>query len=571
MELNAYVAPLQKWWWLIVVSTLIAAGMSYFAVSQQPPIYQTRSTLLVGSAISNPNPTGAEFYLLERLALTYTDIAEREVVRSAVMNALDMAWLPEYTARTVPNTQLIELTVRDSNPERAVVVANELANQLILQSPTDDLEGDELERQTFIQEQLDDLEVKIRETSSLITTNQTELASVVSARQIADTQGQIAALENKLTVLQSNYASLLASTKAGAANSLRLVEPASIPSLPIGPEVVTTVVTAAAIGLTLAVAAAYLLEYLDDTVKTPADIERVAELPTLAGIAKYTTNSEDRYALITRTQPRAPVSEAFRSLRTGIMFANVDKPVRSLLVTSPNPVDGKSISAANLGVVMAQAGNRVLIIDADLRRPVQHKIFGLKNNATGLTSLLLAMIVQHDPRLMTEVVVDLTEGAIHETQQEGLFLLNSGPTPPNPAELVGSAKMAQLLEVLSALFDIVIVDSPPVLAVTDAIILSTRVDGVALLANSGSTRRNQLEQAVTQLKKVNANVIGIILNRLSARTGGYYYYGGSYYREDADTGDDSSAGRKSHQGRDRGAQERGWLPQLFARTSRAND
>lgn len=570
MELKDFVAPLQRWWWLILAATIIAAASSFFAVSQQAPIYRAHTTLLVGSAISDPNPSGAEFWLTQQLATTYTDIAQRDVVRNAVMEKLGLSWLPVYSADAVPNTQLIEITVNDSSPERAMVVANELANQLILQTPTNSQENGELARQSFISSQLDELELKIDETNELLLTKQGELASLVSARQIADAQGQIGALENKLVTLQSNYASLLASTTAGAANSLRVIEPATMPEMPIGPEKVMTVVTAAAIGLALAVGAAYLLEYLDDTVKAPDDGEQLVGLPMLAGITAHSNNAGGDYSLIARAQPRSPVSEAYRSLRTGILFANVDRPVGTLLITSANPEEGKSLTAANLGVVMAQAGNRVLLVDADLRRPVQHRVFGLRSNEQGLTSMLLAMIVQHDARSATETVVDLMEGSIHETQQEGLFLLNSGPKPPNPAELVGSAKMTQLLEVLSKLYDIVIVDSPPILAVTDSIVLSTRVDGVVMIASAGSTRRNQLEQAVNQLRGVNANVLGLVLNRISAKTGGYYYsyyYGRPYYRDDGEPGDGSTGGETGRRRKSSRPNQR-WLPNFFARSSK---
>jgi polysaccharide biosynthesis transport protein len=136
MELKTYFAPLGKWWWLILASTLIATVTSYLAVSQQPPTYRTYATLLIGSAISNPNPSGNDFWLSQQLAETYTTLAQRAVVRQAVMDSLGITWLPGYMTRVVPNTQLIEIIVTDTNPERAMVVANELANQLIRQSPT---------------------------------------------------------------------------------------------------------------------------------------------------------------------------------------------------------------------------------------------------------------------------------------------------------------------------------------------------------------------------------------------------------------------------------------------------
>jgi polysaccharide biosynthesis transport protein len=330
------------------------------------------------------------------------------------------------------------------------------------------------------------------------------------------------------------------------------------------------VLTAAAIGFVLGAAAAYLLEYLDDTVKTPEDVEQVAGLPTLSGIATYASDS-DKYSLITREQPRSPIAEAYRGLRTAIMFANVDKPARSILISSPNPGEGKSITAANLGIVFAQAGHRVLILDADLRRPVQHKIFDIPSKNMGLTNMLLQMLVDRHYDDTALDVFALLEGAIHETQQPDLYLLTSGSLPPNPAELVGSEKMKKLLEVLSEYFDLVIVDSPPLLAVTDAVVLGARTDSVVLISNSGQTRRNQLAQAVAKLHDVNANIIGVILNRLSAKTGGYYYYyyySRSYYHDEPDTDVDEESDGKGQKRKRRSKEGSGrrWVPNLFTRS-----
>ncbi|MCA9994246.1 MAG: polysaccharide biosynthesis tyrosine autokinase [Anaerolineales bacterium] len=541
MELKAYITPLLKWWWLLLAATGVATVSSYLAVRQQPAIYQAKSTLLIGNAIENPNPTGNEFWLGQQLAQTYTDIGQRTVVKEATMSALGLTWLPEYTVRTLPNTQLIEIAVTDTSPERAMVVANELANQLIFRTPTSIRRQEDQERQTFINLQLDELQVKIKETQDEITTKQEELGELFSARQIADTQSQIAALETKLDTLQSNYAALLTSTEKGAINSLSIMEPATIPAIPIGPDTLMTIIAAAAIGLSLAGGAAYLLEYLDDTLKTPEDVEHVVRLPTLAGIATVKSSKDgERPPLITVSHPRSPISEAYRTLRTGILFANVDKKCRSILVTSANPGEGKSVTAANLSIVMAQAGHNVLLIDADLRRPVQHKIFELSKN-NGLTDLLLAF----DATNKDEATDKLLKDAIKQTGQPGLFVLTCGAVPPNPSELVGSTKMRVLLDRMLTQFDYVIFDTPPCLAVTDAVVLSTIVDGSLLVSHAGRTRRNQIKQTVERLQEVQANILGLTLNRLTARTGGYYYY--YYYNKNSYYTDDATASLQASQ------------------------
>jgi len=522
MELKEYIAPLLKWWWLLVASTLVAAISSFLAVQQQPPIYSASTTLMIGGALDDPNPSGNEIWLGQQLATTYSDIAKREPVREATKAALGLTWLPEYIVRPLNNTQLMEISVTDIDPPRAQAVANELANQLILKSPTSPQEDQE--RQSFISQQLDEMQLKIEETQDEINVKQEELGNMVSARQIADTQNQIAALQTKLNTLQSNYASLLSNTRQGALNTITVIEPASLPTKPVGPDVLMTVLTASALGMVLAGSAAFLLEHLDNTVKSPDEIKKLVNLPTLAGIAII---RGERYPekLITIKHPRAPISEAYRSLRTAIQFSTIDRPENTtLLVSSPNPTEGKSVTVANLAVVMAQAGYKVLIIDSDLRRPVMHRFFELPNSA-GLTSFLLEV----NPLHIDDDLIYLERDIIHNTSIEGLRVLTSGPIPPNPSELVGSEKMRKSLAALSKHYDYIVLDSPPTMIVTDAVVLSTQVQGVILVADADKTQKNQLRQVTEHLREVNANLIGVVLNRLSPKTDGYYYHY-YYYR-----------------------------------------
>jgi polysaccharide biosynthesis transport protein len=524
MELKDYFTPLRKLWWLILASTLVAVVVSFITVRQQPNTYRAATKLMIGRAIDNPNPTSFDFYLTQQLATTYADIANTWPVREQTMSRLGLDWLPAYTVRAQTNSQLLEIAVTDTDPVRAQVVANELANQLILQSPTAP-RPEEQERQAFVENELSDLEDKITETREEIATKQDELDALVSARQIAEVQNQIATLQAKLTSMQANYAALLANTEEGALNTLTIIDPARLPTSPVGPNRSLSVLLAAVMGFGVAAAAAYLLDYLDDTVKTPQDVEGVSGLPTLAGIARMKSENGS-YELITSKHPRSPISEAYRVLRTGIQFSDVDKLHKTLLISSPSPVEGKSITAANLAVVMAQAGHNVLLIDADLRRPVQHKIFSLNKNQ-GLTNLLLPSdldLEKPSPELTGHL-----EQFLQKTTEPGISVLTSGPIPPNPSELLGSYKMKKLLRILATMFDIILLDSPPVLAVTDAVVLSTRVDGVVFVVNAGTTRRNQLKLGAERLREVNANLIGVVLNRLTPKSEGYYYY--YYYQK----------------------------------------
>lgn len=218
---------------------------------------------------------------------------------------------------------------------------------------------------------------------------------------------------------------------------------------------------------------------------------------------------DGRQQLITLTDPRSPVAEAYRSLRTNLEFSSLDEPLRTLVVTSPAPEAGKSTTLANLAVTMAQAGKQVALVDCDLRRPSLHDIFGI-SNATGLTSVILDDTTSAPP--------------LRETGVAGLRLLTSGPLPPNPAELLGSRRMSELIQSLRDQADMVLFDAPPVIAVTDAAILASQVDGVLLVLNAGVTRREHAQRAKAALDKVNARLVGTVLNNVKLDTSLYGYY-----------------------------------------------
>jgi succinoglycan biosynthesis transport protein ExoP len=506
VEVKESLAPLMKWWWLILATVLIAAISSMTATRQQLPIYQTRTTLMVGRAMENPNPSNAEFGLTQQLAATYADIAKRKPVRDATMQALGLNRLPDYMVRVVPNTQLLEITVADTDPERAQAVANELANQLIRQSPMDP-QGEEQQRQEFIDRQLSQLEASIAETEQEITRKQEELAKAFSARQIADIESQLAGLHNKLNTLQANYAALLANTRRGAINTIRVIEPAILPTNAVGPDRRATLLLALAFGFLLSTGAAYLLEHLDDTIREPADVHKGLGLTILGTVPGPTKRSSGNNLLAFSGEPCA-ATEAYRVLRVNLQ-SSLGNPSPSLwLMTSPLPTKSKSATVANLSIALAQAGQHVILVDADLYQPQLHQLFQIRNDL-GLTTML-----SQDSQEVEKI--------LQETRIPNLRVLTSGPLLPNPAQLLDSIHMRELLTQLRAQADIIILDSPPATASADAIALSTLADHVLLIFDIGRTRREPVRKVLQNLRQVHAPVSGVLLIDLSDRESNYF-------------------------------------------------
>jgi len=225
---------------------------------------------------------------------------------------------------------------------------------------------------------------------------------------------------------------------------------------------------------------------------------------------------------ITQMDAKSPVAEAYRLLRSNIQFASIDRELRTLLITSASPEEGKSTTLFNLGVVMAQSGKKVILLGCDLRKPTLHRLCG-GHNRVGVTTVLLGQ--------------KTVDEALQKTGVPNLLLLNSGPVPPNPSELLGSAGMRTLLEQLKERADIVLVDSPPVLPVADAVVLSAIVDGVLLVVSAGHTQYQVAKDAKAALDNAKANIIGAVLNNVPVTKGNYYYY---YYYYSSDSGEESS-------------------------------
>lgn len=298
--------------------------------------------------------------------------------------------------------------------------------------------------------------------------------------------------------------------------NVQVIDKAQIPNRPIKPRPMLNMAIAGVLGIMGGIFLTFLLEFLDNTIKTQGDVEKHLGLPVIGAIP-IVKDVEDK--LITLANPKSPVSEAFRTLRTNIQFSSIDKEIKTIVVTSSSPSEGKSTIVSNFATTIAQSDKKVILIDCDLRKPRVHKTFDL-NNLEGLTNILMG------DKKLSDVVY------IYENL-ENLNVITSGPIPPNPAELMGSKRMKEFLDEIKEEYDMVILDSPPVGLVTDSAVLSTIADGLILVTAVGQADIEMVKGAKELLNKVNANIIGVVLNKVQTGMGSYYkyqYY--NYYGED---------------------------------------
>ncbi|MFZ6028786.1 MAG: polysaccharide biosynthesis tyrosine autokinase [Chloroflexota bacterium] len=528
MNIKPFVDPLFRWWWLICLAVLLAASTSYLVTRPLPPLYSARTTLIVGRAISDPNPTGNEFVLARQLAEVYAGLTALEPIRNATMKALNLQALPQYEARTLPNSSLIVIIVTDNNPVLAQAVANELANQLVLQSPTNP-QRQELERVEFLNDQLDKLQQEISSTSTEIEEKQSALADATSASQINDLQDQIDALQTKLGILQNNYAILMENTQSGALNTLNVIERAAEPTNPVGPNKKLIILIAVGAAFALSVGVAYLIEYFDHSIRTPEDIAQIMDAPVLGYIPNM-ERSPSYYDYVAKN-PRSPIAEAFRALRTDLGFISIDKPLKTLLVISTAPEDGKTTIASNLAISLAQAENHVFLIESDLRRPNFAASLHVKDRP-GLSDALRERL---DPE---KVLQDWSKPL-------NVQVVTAGTLPPNPAELLSSRRMEELLQALRERADMLIIDGPPVI-VTESVVLASKVDGVLVIIRPGVTTKEDLLALHEQIQRANARVVGVIFNRVSSSSSGRRIYGRYYGRKQKETPDVITAYEYEH-------------------------
>ncbi len=548
-DIKHYLYILRSRWWLLALMLVGAAATAFVLSRLSTPVYRATTTLLI-EAKGNDATNSADYAAIrasESLAQTYASLLQSRTVAEEVYKRLDLANKPGATygtvqANPVAGTQLIRVNADNSAPEMAALVVNTVASVFIEQNYQRQTSGYS-QSQDSLARQLDYLEGQINQTT-------TALAALQNAQGVAES-AERARQEELLAQYNQNYTSLLQSIEnvrlaaIQSTSNIIQVEPAITPTRAIRPNVMLNTVVAGVLGLLAGVILALIEDFLDDTVKSPETASQQLHLPIIGMVLNF---DAERERLITLLKPRSPAAESFRRIRINIKYASVDHDLHTLLVTSPAPSEGKTTLAANLGVVMATDNQRTILIDGDLRRPNLHKAMGLPNRR-GLSDLFIES-------------ADTLKDAMQATGVEGLSVITSGPLPPNPSELLDSAKIGHILQEVRQQADLIIIDAPPAISLTDAIALSQRVDGVVMVLRAGRTKMALLRHAVQDLRQVGANIVGLVftdIDHASNRYGQYYYYYKNYdgYYESEEEATKELPGRKRREifGRRNGADQ----------------
>ncbi len=464
--------------------------------------------------------------LLDEITQISTPVIQRQRDEMAELEAMRAEYVSQGVEEEHPKMQQILNRIKETKNELIAETSQLVSRNLTLKDPlaySQDLLGEilslEIEIQSYSAKAEGLQRIVDRYTERM---NQLPEKSLRLARLERSTKTG----ENIYLMLKEKYEEARIK-EAGQIGNVRIIDGAVPPESPIKPKKKLNVLLGALLGLLLGGSATILLESLDVSLKSIEDVEALklpvlGHIPRIREVQKYKKEGGEgiksgsdavRVAshLLTHSAPKSPVSEAYRTLRTNIQFSNLDNPPRTMLVTSAGPGEGKSTTVANLAITFSQMGTKTLLIDADFRRPVLHSVFGLKKEP-GVTNYLAGKAS--------------LDAVLKRSSVEGLDVVTCGVTPPNPSELLVSDKMKEFVAQLKNRYQMVLFDTPPVIAVTDAVVLSLLLDGVVIVASAGQTSHQGLARAKSLLENVDAKILGAVLNKIQAKSayGSYHYY-----------------------------------------------
>lgn len=567
MELRTYLAMLRRRRVLIVLVTLLVTAVAVTTSSLKTPMYTATAKVLLraGDPTEQINQTATAARLsggdADRYLSAQLDVVESETVAEAaaklVKGATAEGLLGQVSASQLGTTDIVAVSVSDPDPERAAEVANAFVQAYIENRRLTAVAGVDRASQE-IEGKLAELVARIAGLDGRIEAEKTAGSKAAAQRAAANrrsappvdgaatptaasseeafTPTENATLTAARSAATLQYETLFAQQQTMLVNkSLKkgeaeVIVAARAPKSPSSPRPKRALAFGFVMGLLLGLGVALLWEQLDDRIHSREHVEEITKLPVLAELPLDVESVRDPTRVSAEIDRSGALAEAARSLRTSLRFLGADKPLRRIAVTSAGPQEGKSFLAANLAAVYAQAGLSTVLVSADLRRPRLEAMFPEVESGPGLSELIAGLNftgVSENGHGPVSKQVELSS-ALRWTHIENLYLLPSGEVPPNPAELLGSKRAGLILEMLSTLADIVVVDAPPALAVTDAALLAASVDGVILVAAVKQTHPGALARAAATLSGSHARLLGIVLNKVGKTGSGTYYGYGRY-------------------------------------------
>lgn len=542
-HLKDYIAILRRRFWsaflffVIVVATVTAGSIL------MTPVYKATATLLIDLESPNVLTTSGAVALQSQNYYSYKDYfqSQKEILTSRgileqVFNEFNLINSEDYVetedplkkfaktieAEPIRDTRLLRLSVENKFPRLAADIANRVSELYVLRNLYY-ISRDEI--MNLLKNEYLKLEAKLSEYNKIYKFKHPRMIRL--NEEIDDLVERIEGVKvldfnygTSQDTLQDNLKDNSKHTLQGLkANNVSIQDFAKVPIKPDRPKKKLNVLLAILVGMFGGICVAFFFEYLDDVVREYDDLERIVQWPLLGGIpriksfgGRLTEFKKDKFAYL---KPKEPASEAYRCVRTSLFFASTqENPLKTMFVTSPGPQEGKTTTLCNLGIVIAQTGKKVLLVDADMRKPRIHGVFKRKNTK-GLSNFL-SMQANFD---------DLVE----ITGIENVSFISAGTTPPNPSELLSSERIKEFIDIATKKFDIILFDTPPAAVVTDAIILSRVVDGAIMIVKSGKTSKRVLPRIYKLFQDSNAKVIGAILNHISPATSNYYHYSSYYY------------------------------------------
>jgi Mrp family chromosome partitioning ATPase/capsular polysaccharide biosynthesis protein len=530
MTLRDYLAVIWRRKWVIAIVVVVATASAWYYSSRQEEQFSTSGTMFYKQQIDLANPlTGGytDVMGLNREMATIADLMAGPELTQMAADTLEKKGVDTSAGFTVTAAQQESATGSSSSDSgsNVVVVTGDSPDPRLATSAVN----------AYMAAFVDWDAAQWRD--------QTEKALSVIKAQLAEYQGEGAKLTSDYVLLKQRYQDLLILSKT-TNGSYRILSPASVPQEPYAPNPMRSAILGFGVGLFAGIGLAFLIEQFDTRIRRPDQIAQFLRLPILGRVPRIKRRELGETALVTLRHPEGHIAEAFRMVRTNLDFMAVDGDIRSVVVSSCMKGEGKSVAVANLAVSMALAGKKVIVVDADLRRPRMHKYFNLPNEkgvstvATGQHSLTESIhAVAVEPPVDPKNPVDFVEWAKGTDALSKLYVLPCGPIPPNPGEIVTGRRFAAVIEELSREADMVLVDSPAMLAVGDTSAIASKVDGLVFLVDMESVRRPQLMSAAEQLYRLPVRLLGTVVRVHHKHSERYsyhspYYYYGYSYKED---------------------------------------